>query len=75
MTLQDFIEMYHPNYNCDDIAKFLDLDMYLSGEANKNAYIEGNPYTSYQEFIRIQDKIFKEAFENYSNNIVNLKNI
>lgn len=73
MNIQSFLETYHPNYsNSNDVARYLDLDMYLSGEIDMSKPIVKElvwqPYFKvFNEYIRLQDKLFKEAFENYIN--------
>lgn len=73
MNLQSFIETYHPYYSSsDNVARYLDLGMYLSGEIDMSKPIVKElvwqPYFKvFNEYIRLQDKLFKEAFENYIN--------
>lgn len=71
MNLQSFIETYHPYYSSsDNVARYLDLDMYLSREIDmskpivKELVCQPN-FEVFAEYIRLQDKLFKEAFENY----------
>lgn len=70
MNLQSFIETYHPYYSSSDsVARYLDLGMYLSGEMEESVlWHELSQSDSEQLFVELsnlQDKLFKEAFENY----------
>lgn len=71
MNLQSFLEAYHPFYSSSDVvARYLDLGMYLSGEMEESvlwhALALSDNEQLFIEFSNLQDKLFKEAFENYS---------
>lgn len=70
MDLQTFLETYHPQYSSSDaVARYLDLGMYLSGEMEESVLWHelalSDSEQLFIEFSNLQDKLFKEAFENY----------
>lgn len=71
MNLQEFIENNLPNYSSrEDVARYLDLDMYLSGQAYGTSFANNMDAkdidTVFNEFIQLQDKLFLEAMDNYN---------
>lgn len=72
---QSFIEQYHPNYNCqeiadsDDIAKVLDNDYDEDQEVDlrEAGYFDMSVDELKAEQARVDREILSEAFENYLN--------
>lgn len=70
-TLIDFIEEFYPNYHSsDEIAQFLDLSGYLSGEfaPTHSCYCisaELDNKLLYCACEELQDKIFSKAFKQF----------
>lgn len=70
-VMQDFIEQYHPNYNCDEILLVDILSRYLDNEELSDddlAYIHDNFKNVVEvsnELTRLEMKVFQEAYENY----------
>jgi hypothetical protein len=70
LDLQDFIEKYHPNYEGDDrIALMLDLERILTDEAEEEKMERFSDWSTKEmmdEYVRLQNIIFQESFENYT---------
>lgn len=70
---QSFIEQYHPNYNCQDIADSDDIEKVLHHdyEEDQEEYLREAGYFDMTinelkaEQARIDYRIAKAAFENY----------
>lgn len=68
---QSFIEHYHPNYNCDEIAWIDDICKLLDGEAEEGDAASTGEYAGLgeedlkAELARLQREVLEEAFQNY----------
>jgi len=70
---QRFVELYHPNYNCqeiadsDDIAKVLhhDYDEDQEEYLREAGYLDMTINQLIEEQARVDYRIIKAAFENY----------
>ena len=70
---QSFIEQYHPNYNCqeiadsDDIAKVLhnDYDEDQEEYLREAGYFDMSVDELKEEMARLDGQVLSEAFENY----------
>lgn len=66
----DFIERFHPNYNCNEIAWIDDIDKVLDGE-NEPGDCATRYYGNYTEEElhedrnRLMREVLQEAFDNY----------
>ena len=75
MKLNEFLEKFLPDYhNRYDVDRFLDLDKYLSNEMTVSEQIEKELHDvlyshAYLELVELQDKLFNEALQNYTNEI------
>ena len=67
----EFIEHFHPDYNCDMIAWIDDIDQILSGDYDPNGIAAQSEYTTWtndelkNERNRMTAIVLREAMENY----------
>ena len=67
----EFIEHFHPNYNCDMIAWIDDIDQLLSGDYDPNGIAAQSEYATWSkedlenERNRMTAIVLREAMENY----------
>lgn len=72
---QRFIELYHPNYNCQEIADSDDIEKVLNNDydSEQEEYLRDAGYFDMTidqlkaEQSRIDRQILADAFENYLN--------
>lgn len=68
---QSFIERYHPDYNCNEIAYIDDIAKLLDGEAEEGDAASTGEFADWsekalkQEMARLQRGVLEEAFQNY----------
>ena len=68
---QSFIERYHPDYNCDEIAYIDDICKLLNGEAEEGDAASTGEFADWseealeKELARLQREVLEEAFRNY----------
>lgn len=71
---EKFVESYHPNYNCQEIADDGDIAIVLDGEwryrsdeenVHLQVYLEMTPIELEKEHKRLWRGILKEAMRNY----------
>ena len=73
MELTEFLEKFLPNYySRNDVAQLLDLDRWLSGEMELKEFIKKGfspkeDDSLFNEFNRMQNKLFSEALQNFMN--------
>ena len=68
---QSFIERYHPDYNCNEIAYIDDICKLLDGECEEgdaastgeSAHLDRESLE--KELARLQREVLEEAFRNY----------
>lgn len=70
---QSFIEQYHPDYNCNEIAYIDDIVKLLNGEAEEGDAASTGEFADWseealeEELARLQREVLEEAFQNYLN--------
>ena len=68
---QSFIERYHPNYNCDEIAYIDDICKLLDGEAEEGDAASTGQFAHLdeaalqKELDRLQREVLEDAFRHY----------
>ena len=68
---QSFIEQYHPDYNCNEIAYIDDIVKLLDGEAEEGDAASTGEFAHLdeaaleEELARLQRGVLEEAFQNY----------
>lgn len=70
---QAFIEHFHPDYNCDEIAYIDDIAKLLDGEAEDGDAASRSDYANLDEaelkaeMARLQRGVLERAFQHYLN--------
>ncbi len=70
-TIFEYLENYLPDYHdSDDVARLLDLDLYLRGEMEETSGMfdelrQRLNADLFAEYAELQDKLFAEAFQEY----------
>jgi hypothetical protein len=68
---QSFIERYHTDYNCDEIAYIDDIAKLLNGEteegdaASTGEFADWSDQALEEELARLKRGVLKEAFQRY----------